>query len=188
MEHFDEKQDEMRLPKEDFYTMADVFALPEGQRAELIDGRIYFMSAPETVHQRISMQLSYQIQHHIIRSSGLCEIFTAPFGVFLNADRSTYLEPDITVICSRDKIRRGGCFGAPDWIIEIVSPSSKALDTGIKLFKYRNAGVREYWIVDPKNHKIQVHSFEKDNIPKEYSFSDSIPSGVLDGLFTNLSL
>ena len=142
----------MEAIKEDkVYTIEDIYALPEGERAELIDGRIYYMAPPNRNHQKISGYLYYEIYDHIKRNNGKCEIYAAPFAVFLNEDDATYLEPDISVICDLSKLDDKGCHGAPDWIIEIVSPSSKPRDYMTKLFKYRTAGVREYWIVDPEN-------------------------------------
>ena len=94
---------------------------------------------------------------------GSCESFFAPFAVFLNEDDTNYVEPDISVICDPDKLNDKGCSGAPDWIIEIVSPGSRRMDYFTKLFKYRNAGVREYWIVDPEKKRITVYDFESEN-------------------------
>ena len=112
----------------EYYTIEDIYALPEGQRAELIDGQIYMMVTPSMVHQRIVMRLSATIWDYIRSHNGDCEVFPAPFAVFLNADDKTYVEPDISVICDNNKLNDKGCNGAPDWIIEIVSPSRRARD------------------------------------------------------------
>lgn len=165
--------------KLEYYTIKDIYALPDGQRAELIDGKLYMMATPGMIHQRLIMKISYQIEDYIRRNSGECEVFPAPFAVFLNADDKTYLEPDISVICDKSKITDEGCNGAPDWIIEIVSPSSKRMDYDIKLFRYRAAGVRKYWIVDPMKQRITVYNFEHDTM-EEYSFSDKIKAGIYD--------
>ena len=106
-------------------------------------------------------------------------MFPAPFAVFLNENNKNYVEPDISVICEKNKITDKGCNGAPDWIIEIVSPSSKHMDYFTKLFKYHTAGVREYWIVDPIKDLIKVYQFEKETM-EEYSFEDDIPVGIYD--------
>ena len=128
------------------YTMDDIYALPDGERAELIDGKIYYMAPPNTKHQTLVMELSYQIKDYIKRNDGGCRVFPAPFAVFLNKDDKNYVEPDISMICDEKKITDKGCYSAPDWTIEIVSPSSRPMDYFTKLFKYRTAGVREYWI------------------------------------------
>jgi len=115
--------------------------LPDGERAELIDGQIYYMAASSRIHQRIVMEISFRIRDYIGRKNGSCEIYPSPFAVFLNADDKTYVEPDISVICDKSKLTDKGCNGSPDWIIEVVSPSSKYMDYFTKLFKYRNAGL-----------------------------------------------
>lgn len=131
------------------YTIDDIYMLPDGQRAELIDGQLYMMAPPTRRHQQILLSISRKIADHIDRHHGSCEVDIAPFAVFLNEDDKNYVEPDISVICSPDKLTDKGCIGAPDWIIEIVSPGSRRMDYYTKLFKYRTAGVREYWIVNP---------------------------------------
>ena len=109
----------------------------------------------------------------------------APFAVFLNNDDINYVEPDISVICDRSKLDEKGCHGAPDWIIEIVSQSSKSRDYMTKLFKYRTAGVREYWIVDPEKQMVSVYGFEKDMV-EQYSFSEDVPVGIYEGFLINV--
>ena len=137
------------MPQERLYTTDDIYALPEGIRAELIDGRIYYMAPPSRKHQAIAGKLFKTISNYINSKGSSYEPYIAPFAVFLNADDKNYVEPDISVICDKNKLTDKGCTGAPDWIIEIVSPCSRRMDYFIKLFKYRTAGVREYWIVDP---------------------------------------
>lgn len=110
----------MALPQEQGYTIEDIYALPEGTRAELIDGKIYYMAPPNTKHQRISGFLHSKIYQYISNHNGTCETFTAPFAVFLSEDNKNYVEPDISVICDKNKLTDKGCVGAPDWIIEIV--------------------------------------------------------------------
>ena len=144
--------------KNETYTIEYIYSSPEGQRAELIDGVIYDMSPPSVQHQRVSNYLSTEINLYIRSKKGSCEVFSAPFAVFLNADDKTYVEPDISVICDKNKLNERGCNGSPDWIVEIVSPSSKHTDYVLKLLKYRNAGVREYWIVDPIWKSISVYN------------------------------
>lgn len=168
------------------YTIEDIYALPDGQRAELIDGQIYMMAPPKTRHQRISHQLSWEIESYIRSKNGECQVFPAPFAVFLNQDNRNYVEPDISVICDKDKITEDGCNGAPDWVVEIVSPGSRRMDYAIKLFKYRLAGVREYWIVDPDKNRILVWNFEQDDT-LEYSFTDMVKAGIYEDLEVDFS-
>ena len=135
------------------------------------------MAPPSRKHQRITVELSTTINNFIKSRNGSCEVDIAPFAVFLNQDDKNYVEPDIAVICDQNKLTEKGCNGAPDWIIEIVSPSSRRMDYYIKLFKYRTAGVREYWIVDSDKNRITVYNFESEDTI-EYSFSDIVASGI----------
>lgn len=176
----------MALPQERIYTIDDIYALPDGERAELIDGQIYYMAPPSRKHQQIAGQLFRKIADYIDNNSGTCQPYIAPFAVFLNEDDKNYVEPDISVICDPDKLTDKGCTGAPDWIIEIVSPGSRQMDYMTKLFKYRTAGVKEYWIVDPDKGRVSVYSFVRNEID-EYSFTDDIPSCTYPGLMINLS-
>ena len=168
------------LKREEIYTTEDIYALPQGQRAELIDGQIYYMAPPGRTHQGLLHMLDRSIGNFIQEKGGDCEIYPAPFAVFLNKDALNYLEPDLSVICDVSKLDEKGCHGAPDWVIEIVSPSSKRMDYFIKLFKYQSAGVREYWIVDPGKHRVIVYNFENETT-EEYSFEDEIPAGIYEG-------
>ena len=168
------------LEKEKIYTMEDIYALPDGEHAELIDGQIYYMAPPSWEHQKISRKLHQAIANYIDNNNGECEALAAPFAVFLNEDGRNYVEPDISVICDLSKLDSKGCHGAPDWIIEIVSPSSKPRDYMTKLFKYRMAGVREYWIVDSEKQMITVYAFEKDTV-EQYDFGEDVPVGIYDG-------
>jgi len=168
------------LEKEKLYTIDDIYALPEGKRAELIDGEIYYMAPPSWRHQRISSYLHNEIYNYIKGKNGECEVLAAPFAVFLSEDGLDYVEPDLSVICDLTKLDEEGCHGAPDWIIEIVSPSSKPRDYMTKLFKYRTAGVREYWIVDSGKEMVTVYAFEKDTV-EQYSFGEDVPAGIYEG-------
>ena len=117
-----------------------------------------------------------------LTKKGTCEVFLAPFAVFLNQDNMNYVEPDISVICDKDKLSDHGCEGAPDWIIEVLSSSSTRTDCAIKLFKYRTAGVREYWIVNPMKKAVQTYVFEDEEDSNLFSFDDKIPVYIFDGL------
>ena len=161
------------LAKEVICTIEDIYALPNGERAELIDGQIYYMSPPSRKHQKILSFLHLEIGSYIRDNNGSCEVYPAPFAVFLNQDDTTYVEPDISVICDTSKLNDRGCNGSPDWIIEIVSPSSRYMDYFTKLVKYRNTGVKEYWIVDPLKNQIITYYFENEII-EQYTFSDKV--------------
>lgn len=177
----------MALAQEKVYTVDDIYALPEGKRAELIDGQIYYMAPPNTSHQRILSFLHLEIGNHIRANKGSCEVFPAPFAVFPFADDSKYLEPDISVVCDKHKLNDQGCSGAPDWVIEIVSPGSRRMDYYTKLSLYRSAGVREYWIVDHMKQTILVYDMEHDSAPVIYSFSDIVKVNIYDDLFIDFS-
>lgn len=168
------------------YTIDDIYALPDGERAELIDGQIYYMSPPSTRHQRIVSKLNQKIANYIDVHGGDCEVFLSPFAVFLNSEKDIYLEPDISVICDKDKITPEGCKGSPDWIIEIVSPTSRPMDYYKKLLKYSTADVREYWIVDYEKNRIMVYDFQRDSL-EEYTFFDKVKAGIYDDLEIDFS-
>ncbi|MEY8519242.1 Uma2 family endonuclease [Lachnospiraceae bacterium 29-84] len=173
------------LRKEEFYTIYDIYALPDGERAELIDGKIYYMAPPSRTHQRILLSLSRKIADYIESQNGECEVNIAPFAVFLNKDDINYIEPDISIVCDSSKLDDKGCHGAPDWVIEIVSPGNRSMDYFTKLFKYRTADVREYWIVDPAKEMVTVYRFEKETM-EEYSFGEDVPVGIFEGFSINI--
>lgn len=176
----------MPLLKEFSYTTDDIYNLPDGERAELIDGQLYMMAPPSMNHQRILMNMAGEIREYIKKRNGKCEVFPAPFAVFLNKDSRNYVEPDISVVCDKDKLDEKGCIGAPDWVIEVTSPSNPQHDYGIKLFKYRTAGVREYWIVNPQKKAVIVYDFEKDERSNQYVFDDDIPSCIFEDFSINI--
>ena len=167
------------LAQDKLYTINDIYSLPDGERAELIDGQIYFMAPPTRKHQDIAGELFGTIWEYIRANTGSCRPYVAPFAVFLNENDRNYVEPDISVICDKSKLTDKGCSGAPDWIIEIVSPSSRPMDYNKKLLKYGTAGVREYWIVDPMKQLIMVYNFEYDTF-EQYSFSDKVKAGIYE--------
>jgi Uma2 family endonuclease len=176
----------MPFPQQENYTIEDIYALPEGTRAELIDGQIYYMAPPSRRHQKIAGKLFAAISHYIDSNGGSCEPYIAPFAVFLNEDDKNYVEPDISVICDTSKLTDKGCDGAPDWIIEIVSPGSRRMDYFIKLFKYRTAGVHEYWIVDPAKNFVIVYNFDTSD-SGQYTFADTIKAGIYEDLYIDFS-
>ena len=164
------------------YTSEDYWNLPEGERAELIDGKFYDMAPPSRIHQQLVMAISNTVQNYIHQNRGNCKVYPAPFAVNLDADDRDWVEPDISVICDPNKLTDRGCSGAPDLIFEIVSPSSRKLDYGIKNGIYSQSGVREYWIVDPAKEKVVVYYYDRDSDPSLYSFDSDIPVGIYPGL------
>lgn len=178
----------MALPQERIYTIDDINNLPEGQRAELIDGQIYFMAPPSTKHQIISMELSAYILNQIKSKGGACKVFTAPFAVYLDGlDTHNHLEPDISVICNPDLLKDKGCYGPPDWIIEIASPSNPKHDYITKLAMYHMAGVKEYWIINPKSRSVTVYYFEDGIMAQPYTFKDKIKVNIYDSFIIDFS-
>lgn len=171
----------MSLSEKETYTIDDLQDLPEGERAELIDGKLYYMASPGLVHQQILMELSYAILHYIKQHDGICKVLPAPFAVYLDELSNTYVEPDISVICDANKLDDKGCHGAPDWVIEIVSESSKKMDCILKLYKYELHGVREYWMVIPSKERVVVWNFET-MLLKEYPITGAVPVGIFPGL------
>lgn len=172
----------MPLTKEQLYTVEDIYKLPDGQRAELIDGVIYDMAPPSRIHQKISAELHHTLMSYIKSKDGSCDVYSAPFAVFLSEDDKTCVEPDISVICDKNKLSDRGCEGAPDWVIEIVSPSSRKMDYNRKNTLYADAGVREYWIVDPARERTTVYYFEEDAAPMIFPFIQPIKCGIYNDL------
>lgn len=177
----------MALAQKRTYTIDDIYALPDGQRAELIDGQMYMMAPPNRIHQKLVNRLSQTITNYIDSRHGGCEVYPAPFAVFLHEDDKTYVEPDISIICDSSKLDENGCNGAPDWVIEITSPSNPQNDYGIKLFKYRTAGVREYWIVNPQMKSVMVYDLENEEKSNQYAFDADVPVCIYDDLSIRIS-
>lgn len=172
----------MPLLKDDHYTIEDIYALPEGKRAELIDGQIYDMALPSPLHQELVMELSATLRDYVKKKGGPCKVYPAPFAVFLNEDDTTYVEPDISVVCDKSKISHRGCEGAPDFVIEIVSPSSRKMDYSLKNTIYTNSDVREYWIVDPAIKRTTVYRYDDDVAPIIIPFDDYVKVGIYGDL------
>lgn len=179
----------MALPQIKNYTEDDYYNLPEDVRAELIDGQIYYMSAPSRVHQKILSELHITIGQYIREKGGTCEVYPAPFAVKLfEDDNKTIVEPDISVICNPGKLTDRGCTGAPDWIVEIVSPSTSSHDYIRKLNLYADAGVREYWIVNPMDQSVYVYFLEGDKFrTTAYTFKDKIKVNIYDDLYIDFA-
>ena len=166
----------------DYHTSEDYWNLPEEERAELINGKFYDMAPPSRIHQKLVFSISRIIGNYIADHHGSCEVYPAPFAVNLDADDKDWVEPDVSVICDPNKLTDRGCSGAPDLIFEIVSPASRKMDYGLKNTVYSDAGVREYWIVDPVKEKVVVYCYENDSDPYLYSLDVDIPVGIYSGL------
>lgn len=178
----------MPLPQEKNYTIEDFYKMPDDIRAELIHGQIVYMATPSRIHQEISRELNVAIANYIRSKGGKCRVYSAPFGVQLFKEENTILEPDISVICDMSKLTDKGCTGAPDWIIEIVSSSNPSHDYITKLGLYHDAGVHEYWIVDPKSESIHIYNMKADDfIVKSYSFNDTVKAGIYEDLYIDFS-
>lgn len=169
------------------YTVADIEALPEGERAELIDGEMFMMAAPAFIHQDLLMWLGTTIRNKIAGHKGRCRVLPAPFAVYIKNDQYNYVEPDISVICDREKLDNKGCHGAPDWVIEIVSPSGRRMDYVRKLALYSEAAVRLYWIVDPMRKNITVYDLEHDGAPEFHSFSEQVKVDIYEDFAIDFS-
>ena len=172
----------------------DYLLWPDDVRAEIIYGIAYMMSPPQTSHQRVAGSI-FNALYNFLKGK-TCEVFIAPFGVrpFPKEDKSddTVVEPDIVVICDPSKIDRHGCNGAPDLIIEILSPSTRRKDRSLKRELYQKAKVREYWIVSPDDSEIEVHLFENNSIKlfgkneaetaEDQKLPEIVPVFILPGL------
>lgn len=169
----------MPMPLDKTYTSKDYWSLPDGKRAELIDGQLYNMAPPSFIHQKLVFQIAKSISNYIDSHSGDCEVIPAPFAVNLDANDKNWVEPDVSVICDKRKLTDRGCSGAPDLIVEVVSPSSQWHDCMRKLLLYQKHGVREYWIVNPTVNTVMVYNFAKDDFTA-YSFNDTVPVGIYD--------
>lgn len=168
-------------------TLEQYEALPEEKRIEVFDGIVYDMASLSLIHQSLSMQLSTIMNNYILKKKGSCRIFNAPFDVKLSDNPLIIVQPDIMIICDKDKLDDKRCNGAPDFIIEIVSNSNPSDDYIRKLYYYKNYGVREYWIVDPKRKIVTVNYFEGNIFSVQYSFDAVIKVNIYDDLFVDFS-
>ena len=174
--------------REEYYTEADYYALPDDVRTELINGVFYDMAAPSQLHQEVLGELYTEIKEHIRINNGKCRVIPAPFDVKLEKNKDNIVQPDISVICDPEKLDGKRCNGAPDWIIEIVSPGNPAHDYIRKLNLYKDAGVREYWTVNPEATEAAVNVCRFMNKPSEYEdyeLKDTVSSGIFETLKIN---
>ncbi len=163
------------------YTVEDYRALPEEQRAELIDGVFYDMASPTSIHQLLTGEIYAVLRDYIRQNQGKCIPMISPLDVQLDCDQKTMVQPDVLVICDRSKLQNGIVFGAPDFVIEILSASTRKKDHTLKLSKYSEAGVREYWMIDPDRKRVIVYDLENENYVELYTFEDKVPVRIFDG-------
>ena len=173
------------------YTYADYKNGSEGERIEVIGGHVYDMSpAPSRIQQGIISELFIKIGNYIKSNHSPCKVYPAPFDVLLTDEKDidnckNIVQPDISIICDKSKLTDKGCVGAPDLIIEVVSPFNPSNDYVRKLSLYEQFKVREYWVINPMNENIIVYRLDKNmhyTIPEIYSFNDTIKIGIYNNL------
>lgn len=172
----------MPLSKEK-YTAEEYFSFtPESSlHCELLDGEIIAFASPSRIHQEITGEIYAEIRNFIKKNNGECKPFIAPFDVKL--DDYNVVQPDVFVVCDKSKLDARRCNGIPDFIVEVLS-TNRSDDIVRKMHLYHDKGVREYWIVDPKNEKTLVYFFEKNDFPNIYTFDTNIPVGIYQGRIT----
>ncbi len=190
-EYTSENNDEVNMVKEEAaaygvkqqgeYTLEDYYAIPDERRVELIDGVIYDMASPSSVHQDLVTEIALILRGFVKKHKGKCKVYASPLDVQLDCDDKTMVEPDVLVVCDRDKIIKRCIYGAPDFVVEVLSLSTSKKDSVLKLKKYKAAGVREYWMVDPDKKKVVVYDWSKSELPTIYGFDTKVPVGIFHG-------
>ncbi len=175
------KADESRGKKPGEFTVDDYYAIPDDQRVELIDGVFYDMAAPTVEHQLLIGSIYAQILAFIQERKGRCVPLVSPVDVKLDADNKTMVQPDVIVVCDRERITEKGVLGGPDFVLEVVSQSSIMKDYIKKAAKYEAAGVREYWIVDPLSRRILTYDFAEGSEPGIYPLSGKVAVAIFNG-------
>lgn len=174
-------------PQPETITLEQYEALPEHVRAEVFDGQVYYMASPSQIHQSLLMELSSLIHSYVKKKNGAYKVFPAPFDVKLSDHPLLIVQPDIMVVCDPNKLDGKRCNGAPDFIIEIVSPGNPADDDIRKLYHYKNYGVREYWIADLLRKSVTVNYFEGNMLTVPYTFDSAIPVHIFEDLLINFA-
>ena len=163
------------------FTIDDYYALPEDKRVELIDGVFYDMAAPSVVHQLITGSVYAQFLAYIRQKGGKCLPLVSPVDVKLDPDNKTMVQPDVVVICDRSRVQEKIVEGGPDFVLEVVSPSSTSRDYVRKAAKYIESGVREYWIIDPMQERVLTYDFTEDGVPVIRPLQGQIPVAIYGG-------
>ena len=170
------------VKKQGEYTLDDYYAIPDERRVELIDGEIFDMSSPSALHQMILGELHVLFRQCANEHGHPCRVFLSPCDVRLDNDNKTMVQPDLFVLCREFDIKNRCIDGAPDLTVEILSDSTRSKDLLLKTYKYKNAGVKEYWIIDPQRQVVLVYDFlTGDLIPEKYTFADQIPIHISQG-------
>lgn len=170
----------VRDPKNGSYTCEDYENFPDDIRVEIVRGRIYAMAAPTLIHQQVMGEIYNQIRNYIRRKGGDCVPGIAPTDVNLLPDSLTNVQPDVYVVCNKDILKRKKIEGAPDLVVEVLSPSTAAYDRTVKMDDYRDAGVRELWFVDYDKGRVMVNHFEQETTGI-YGIRDKVPVGIFQG-------
>ena len=170
-----------RVKRNGEYTLEDYYALPDERRVELIDGVFYDMASPSSVHQIVAEEIFLQFRLYVKEKGGKCRPLISPLDVQLDCDDRTMVQPDVLIVCDPKKVIRRCVYGAPDFVVEVLSEGTRKKDMVLKLGKYRNAGVREYWIVDMKGKRVLVYDFESGLPAAVYGITDKIPVGIYGG-------
>ena len=165
------------------HTIEDYEKLPDYPRVELIDGVMFTLEAPTLAHQECVKEIAFQIESYIRKNKGKCMMYASPVDVHIDpSDEETMVQPDVVVICDRDKTKSGKRVeGAPDFIVEVLSPSTRSKDMNIKLKKFRECGVREYWMVDLEGRVVIIYDFSRENVINIVSMEEPVPVGIYDG-------
>lgn len=175
-------------PQPEIISLEQYEALPEDRRVEVFEGVVYDMASPSEIHQTISTELTTILNTYIKSKKGSCRVFHAPFDVKLDDNPLIIVQPDLMIVCDKDKLDGKRCNGAPDFIIEIVSHGNPSDDYIRKLYYYKNYGVREYWIVDPRRKKVIVYYLNQTDFEMEiYSFQDNIKVNIYNDLYIDFS-
>lgn len=174
---------EAREKKQGEFILEDYYAIPDDRRVELIEGVIYDMSAPSLEHQIIAGAIHTELSLYIRRNKGRCIPMISPVDVQIKCDDKNMVQPDVLVLCDRSKFKEKNIYGAPEFIVEVISPSSRRKDNFTKLLLYAEAGVQEYWLVDPKKKYVLVYDLqdEEADMAKTYTFDEEVPVGIFDG-------
>lgn len=175
-----EASQEYWADKQGHYTLDDYYALPDDQRVELIDGYFYDMAAPSRTHQLISGEVHRQISNFILDNNGKCEVYIAPTDVQINKDNRTMVQPDVLILCHDEKIMNRCIYGAPEFILEVLSKSTAKKDKTKKVQLYKNAGVKEYWMLNQDKRVMIVYYFDKDE-QLIWRLDKPLPIGIYDG-------
>lgn len=188
----------MTLPRKNRkYTYVDYLSWPEDERVEIIDGDSYLLAAPSRIHQKVLSELHRQIANFLVGKE--CEVYPAPFHVVLDLEGNTsneediqhIFEPDITIVCDTSKLDDAGCKGTPDMIVEVISPSTARRDKIVKFNKYEQAGVKEYWIIEPQEKIVSVFTLQENlryGRPNLYTNEDQVKVTIFDDLIIDLQM